>query len=95
VRGFGVGAVFVHGVQKGLAGNAAQFFLALAFDGGKGVEQELGDISEGHGVFAIGAPEGELPKEIAEQAVHVLSGGKLKHGAKKGLGVLHIRGVAV
>jgi hypothetical protein len=55
-------------------------------NGGKGVEQELADVGEGHGVFAVDALEGELCKEIAEEAVHVLGGGKLTHGAKKELG---------
>ena len=46
-------------------------------DAGNGLEQKLGDIAEGDGVFARDAILGEKAKDLAEGAVHSGGGGEI------------------
>jgi hypothetical protein len=59
------------------------FGLTLAIEGGDAVEEELGDVGEGHGVAAADAFKSELLDEIAEEGVDATGGREISDVVKE------------
>ena len=60
--------------SEGLLGLGRANGLVLLLNAGNGIEQELGEVTDGHGVLAVDAPASELLDGVGEERVDAIGG---------------------